>query len=86
MSGPSANRNCSGSQLQYGRHVVSRMSMPTIQAIRKTTIARASARKRFAVMLILLVNHNSRLKVSPINIVPRKARSKGVIWKVYVFK
>ena len=75
-----------GSQLQRGKSVVSRISMPTIQAIRKTMVNRAKPRNRFAAWLTFGVNHNSRIKVSPINIAPRKARSKRVIWKVYVFK
>ena len=54
--------------------------------MRKTMVNRARARKRLAVRLILLANPNCRVKVSPINIVPRKARSYGVIWKLYEIK
>jgi len=60
--------------------------MPNTQAIDKTIVARARLRNRFAVWFLLLANHNCRAKVSPIKIVPRKARSYGVIWKVYALK
>jgi hypothetical protein len=59
--------------------------MPNIRAIHKTTVTIARAKNLFAALFILLVNPNSRVKVRPIKIVPRKARSKALIWKVYVF-
>jgi hypothetical protein len=49
--------------------------MPNILAIHKTITTIARAKNRFAARFILLVNHKSRIKVSPIKIVPKKARS-----------
>jgi hypothetical protein len=62
--------------------------MANILAIHKTITTNARAKNRFAFRLILLVNHNCRAKVSPVNIVPRKTRSYRLmlIWNAYGFK
>jgi hypothetical protein len=44
------------------------------------------AKKRFATLFAFPVNHKSRIKVKPINSVPKNAASKRVIWNVYGFK
>jgi len=54
--------------------------------IHKTTVNSARLRKRLAILLFPFLNKSNTLKVSPINIVPRKRRSYRLIWNVYGFK
>ena len=60
--------------------------MHSSQVICKTITSKARLKKRFAARLMLLVNHNSSAKVSPVTIAPRKASPYRVIWNVYEFK
>jgi hypothetical protein len=62
------------------------MSLPSIPYSHSTIVPRAKPKNRFAARLILFVNHNSRVKVSPIDIAIRKSGSYRLIWKLYGFK